>query len=331
MAVLTRHPFASRDEPLPGTAWKVDDVLSLGLFRYSPSQQVLECPYIWVWIMAGWVGDSSPLHTFCFDSYDEQKRQGGDLHAPLGAQCWQHWEEFNANFRCLKACLLDGQDVPLTQLHGARLDHATTVNPPIVHVQALTLVHASCQYPTSSSGGVDIIKHEYGEVKLTDCSTMVINGASAPAGDAFLCMSVNSPGSPTTVIREVQQYKLIRAAVTQQIFDAELAKSVNEGMDLFLLFTGVMDSTVSNLPHMSGIVDSGCFRSYFGPFAGRAFFNLGQDRPNINSAPRSHLEAVKGIGHKSADSILSQRPFNDIKDCWQKTKIQKAVLANFRF
>jgi hypothetical protein len=122
VAVLTRHRL-EREDTLPGTLWKVDDVTSLGLFRYNDFTRVLECPHIWLWIMAGWTSDE-PLKDFRFDTYDEQQRHC-DPSAPLGMQCWQHWKEPNVMFRCLKTELLEGEDVSLVQLHaGARFDPA---------------------------------------------------------------------------------------------------------------------------------------------------------------------------------------------------------------
>ena len=327
VAVLTRHRVP-REGLLPGTTWKVDDVVSLGMFRYTEALQVLECPYIWLWIMAGWTSDAA-LKDFRFATYDEQQRQC-DPTAPLGVQCWQHWEEFNVTFRCLKTVLFDGQDVSLLQLHaGARLDSATNAAPPIVHVQMLEAVQASSQYPTASNATAEV-KHEHGTIKMADARHMVLNGGSAPAGDAFLGLHIDTPSK---VIHEVQQYKLIKEAVTQKMFDAELIKSVNPGVDLFLLFTA-KESKIQVLPPRSGIVDASNFRDYYGPFAGRAFIALRSYKPDINTAPRSHLEAVKGVGPVTAENILIKRkeaPFSGPEDACKRAKVPLKVANAFAF
>jgi hypothetical protein len=201
----------------------------------------------------------------------------------------------------------------------------------------MTAVQASRQYG-AASGSVTTVKHEHDTVNLNDAAHMVRNGVSAPGGNAFLGLVVSTPSplTPYTLIHEVQQYKLVRTAVTQKMFDAEYEKSVKAGTDLFLLFTAVKERNVSTPKARSGLVDATCFRDYYGPFAGRAFVALHLDdaKLNINTAPRLHLEAVNSVGPVMAERIMQKRkeaPFTGPDDARTRTKLSSEVLGMFTF
>ena len=89
--------------------------------------------------------------------------------------------------------------------------------------------------------------------------------------------------------------------------------------DVFIVFTtGNTTVTAEDLPAQGGIVSGKNFKDYFGPFAARAFFNITID---INQATRSQLEAIAGIGEKSANHIIterSKRKFDSFEDFEQR-------------
>jgi hypothetical protein len=66
------------------------------------------------------------------------------------------------------------------------------------------------------------------------------------------------------------------------------------------------------------------FSDYFGPLAGRAFLVPSASFLNINTAPRTSLEAVDDIGEKTASAILIERK----KDLLQMLLILKKDFLN---
>src|ERR1700722_7023802 len=99
-------------------------------------------------------------------------------------------------------------------------------------------------------------------------------------------------------------------------------------MMFFILFTSG-SSNISTLPPLMAIVDRNYWSSYFGPFVGRAFMLVQSNGFNVNNATYAELTAVTGIGPKRASDLIDQRtykPFEDMKDCYQRTRIPYDVL-----
>lgn len=170
------------------------------------------------------------------------------------------------------------------------------------------------------------------------------------------------------VAREVHQYKKIKDVVSSTSFEAEMKKAASPN-DLFMLFTTArcdlfdtapspssssagataavtqpVSSTAITIgtavaatePVLAAIVDPRCWQDYFGPFAGRAFPCL--DRPHINTASRSVLEAVNGIGPGAAEAILQERhvrgPFTSYDNALTRLagkRIRSEALNNFQW
>jgi len=104
-------------------------------------------------------------------------------------------------------------------------------------------------------------------------SHIILNAPGAPAGDIFFSIKTRSPngkGSQDKIVREVGQCKLIKAPLTQDLYDAERKKSAKPD-DIFMLYTRTEISGDFALPDRSGLVDKSCWDSYFGLFAGRAY------------------------------------------------------------
>lgn len=227
----------------------------------------------------------------------------------------------------LKSSVLKDKTLKITDFHaGATFDAALMANPPSFAVRKLTVQRASQQYKTAS-GNKDNIICDQGEFKVSEADSIFLNGAGAPAGDAFLGLKGSSK-----LKREVHQYKLLQKEVTSDSIAEEREKSAGDD-DLFLLFS-VQDSKVSSedLQPFSpcGLVDGRGFKQYYGPFAGRAFY-AGNVKPDINVAGRFHLEAVAGVGEAYAKDILEKRPFDDLDDAVKKTKVPRTTLSRFRF
>lgn len=153
IGVLTRCRLAL-DQKIPEMDRTVEQLISLGLFRWKPIDSsvkgYLECPFIFLWLLATWSGDPV-LFRFNLDVYDEQESQT-DSSIPKGVQLWQNWEDTTAQFRRLKSALLDGQVVPLSTLHAGALmgSGCSTVE---VKVHKLDdMVRASRQYDTKPQG-----------------------------------------------------------------------------------------------------------------------------------------------------------------------------------
>ncbi|GES91209.1 crinkler (CRN) family protein, putative [Rhizophagus clarus] len=142
--------------------------------------------------------------------------------------------------------------------------------------------------------------------------------------------SAYSANKTVTCKKESHQCKCLKSTiVSQKTFDQEREKASDKD-DIFILYTRGR-SDVKNLPSLSAIVDCDCWKSYFGPFVGRAFLLVGSDKFNINNCTRSELTSIFGIGVKRAELLESLRPYNDLEDCFNKTRISRKFLINFRF
>ncbi len=175
------------------------------------------------------------------------------------------------------------------------------------------------------------------------------------------------------VAREVHRYKQIKDdVVSWTSFEAEMKKAASAN-DLFLLFTTArcdlfdtapsppssstgataavtqppVSSTAISIesgpssvtaaePVLAALVDPRCWQDYFGPFAGRAFPCL--DRPHLNTASRTVLEAVNGIGPAAAEAIVQERhargPFTSYDNALTRLAgnlIRSEVLNNFQW
>jgi DNA uptake protein ComE-like DNA-binding protein len=111
-------------------------------------------------------------------------------------------------------------------------------------------------------------------------------------------------------------------------------KKAASDQDIFLMFvTGDSPVDMEASERKDLLVDKSCLRSYFGPFAGRALAVLDAP-PNINVAPRSVLESVRGVGERRAAAILQARGdqcFEDLDDALRRTNVPASVLSRLSF
>jgi hypothetical protein len=212
----------------------------MGLFSYDSVHHFLKMPYIWIWILSGTSSDVL-LNSFYFPNYDEMSKLLDPASiAPQGSQCWQHWEEFNVRFRCLKSKLLANSNTSSTALHsGARFDVTTEKTPPMVAVKELKLVEASSRTDTASGSRTNwTMQHAIGSIDVSESRHIVMNAPGAPYGDAFVGIDIYPVGSQLlNHVHEVHQYKLVRGTVDTKLFCEERNKSISMDTDFFMVFT----------------------------------------------------------------------------------------------
>lgn len=155
---------------------------------------------------------------------------------------------------------------------------------------------------------------------IRDCKHFIINGSSAAAADGF-CGIEWEDG---TKARELHQNKHIKSTVCAELFEREMEKAALE-KDFFILYTThSSDVTPADLKFRSGLVCKENFDNYFGPFSSRAFRVY---KPSINSATRSQLTAIPGIGAATADKILTERKrggnFKDREDAIKRIRLNR--------
>ncbi|KAL1914250.1 uncharacterized protein VTP21DRAFT_9090 [Calcarisporiella thermophila] len=331
-AILTRHRLQA-DECVPGTNKLPEELAQPGLIRYEveagADDGYLTAPYIWIWVLARIKPSSADLvlRDWNFCTYGEL-RSRREPSCPPGAQFWQHFEHFIASFRSLKSRVFnEGQLVDFSKVHvGAR------INGDIQFVNhRLSLVRASGWENTSSAnhppGQWEVPCECSIKIDVRGCKHIILNGTSAPYGDSFLGLDTEAECQG---LNEVHQYKRYnRATLRTTDYLSERAKAASE-RDFFLLYTTAQIEDLE-LPERSGIVDATNWLDYFGPFAGRAHYFAVVGPLDINTANHRDLLGIRGIGPAYAEQIISKRPFANIADAMERTKIPEKVLKKFKF
>jgi hypothetical protein len=330
-AVLAHRRFESRDA-LVTADWTVEDVIGFGLVRWRESgDKSLEVPHILLWLLASHCGD--PLVGQLGDIHyaSEEERLQGEV--SVGLQTWQHWEEFVARFISLKSRVFAvDAGVRLDKFHfGAKLSPSAAAT--VIRAVPQDVITATKQYPSKSSSDVDLVEHEHGQSSVSAGGVIVINGHSAEAGDVFRPVDVELGSDQYLRVNEVSACRRRKSSLSQSQFGIEREKAASD-QDIFLMFvTGDSSVDMAASEHKDGLVDKSCLHAYFGPFAGRALAILDAP-PNINVAPRSVLESVRGVGESRAAAILQARGdqcFEDIDDARRRTNIPASILSRFSF
>jgi hypothetical protein len=336
LRVILTHTTLIASDPIPGTNILPEELSKLGLIKFEKQNEfsgegTLTCPYIWLWLMSNSSKSDGVLRNWNFKYYSELQSNDGDPTIPPGCQFWQHFEHFIASFRVLKSKVFEiNKEIKLEDIHAGAKHNFGTVT---IKNIPLSLEKSTQQHSTKSSDysvnktvtckrGDDQIN-----IDLTDASVCIINGSSAPAGDSFCPIYfANSPQLHT----ESHQCKCLKSkTVNKTTFNEEREKACDND-DIFILYT-CGRSNVESLSPLSAIVDCDCWKPYFGPFVGRAFHLVKSDKFNANSCTISELTSNYGIGPKRALELESHRPYNDLEDCFNKTKIPRQFLINFRF
>jgi len=297
----------------------VESVIQLGLFRWKPNHTsvgILECPFVFVWLLATWSGDAA-LVNFRLPAYDEIRQQSApDL--PLGLQCWQNWEEVPSRFRMLKSSLLVGNMISFGDLHAGALMSKQTGNIKVKVTALQNLLRATKQYATKGNPRSNMIEHQLGTDDVQNCNCFFLNGYSATAADGFCGVILEDD----KIVRELHQYKHIQKKVSVQLLQSEYNIAANTH-DFFILFTTHKSAVEErNLPPNTALVCEQNFSDYFGPFAARAFQRM---KININTATRTQLQSMEGIGVEGANRLLDNRRvhgvYKDSQDCFTRTGV----------
>jgi len=333
--VILTHKKLRYDQYISNIVKKTpEQLVQPGLIQFHKISELgegyLSAPYIWIWILSEQRSDEKSdyiLQHWRFDDYVERKSklQVGP-ETPPGAQFWQNFEDFVARFRCIKSRIFnEGEHVNISEMHtGAVLNiEFQFVN---YHLGFCTATKQIDTHSTSDNMKEWFITCTHDIVNARDCQKFILNCASAPTGDGFVCLVC-----PERVLNEVHQYKhLQKSNFTLDNYQDERYKAASTD-DFFLAFTTQKNCNWDdNLPPNSGIVHGQNWGKYFGPFAGRAFIFSQDSPPDINSASYMHLQLIEGIGMERAEKIISKRPFNSLEEAVEKTGINEKILKRFK-
>ncbi|CAG8753632.1 8303_t:CDS:1, partial [Gigaspora rosea] len=325
--ILSNTPL-SIHYPVPGTNLRPGQFAEMSLIRFEAKNSAfgrLTCPYVWLWLMAHAVNDPILLN-WRFDYYNEIQHIHKPAKIPPGAQTWQHFKWFVADFRVLKSVIYK-ENVSIHTMHPSSAFDLHKDNDIYFKSKPPELVCSSYRVSTKSSN-VDSLKHENGTIDATDGQHLILNSEDAPAGNVFCYIAEETSTGQEKNITEVLQLKKhdnkTSISLNEYLEERSKAAGVN---DIFLLLTtGKSQIDISQLPARSGIVHQNNWKEYFGPFAGRAFIYANIEPPDINTVSRSWLSGIDGIGRKYADLIIKNRPYQSLEDCHQKTGISHKIL-----
>ena len=345
-STFARRSFSSLQSSV-SPKFTVEDALTLGLIRWNPETQTLEMPFILLWLLTTGTPTAPPLlRQLAHDNVSS------GIVKRTGLEGWGSWQDFVAKFQSLKSKVFDGKEMTLAELHaGAKLSDSAAKS--FIRVKKQDVVWTKKRYPSRSDRGqegiVEMIEHEQGEAPFKTSDILVVNGPGAPAADIFSRVHLRDPDASVEDREGVWVNETFacrhwqKETLSQSDYENEREKAAGSE-DVFMMFvTGDSDDvdleSKKKVPahhhHLrNGLVGSKNFSAYFGPFAGRAF-RLREEPPNINTTPRSVLEAVEGIGPARAKTILQERichgPFNDLQDAMVRTHIPEHILNQLTF
>jgi len=265
--------FGNYSTKIPGTNVTVDDVVAKGLFRYDPMRKKLECPFIWIYMMARHRKHDILWRMLRITAENSTSLYSASEAAPGSRMWWQDWERFAMGYRALRSASYANTPIRYSELHrGASLNLTAKQD---VEIVPMPLKMVSSSYQVNTMKPPDIIQCEMENVDITACRHIILNGESALAGDSFCCVRLGEGG----YLREIHQCKLVSGgALTRTIMEAERKKAARDE-DYFLIFSTYDTVALANIPPMTGIVVRENFRDYFGPFFSRAVFLASINRP----------------------------------------------------
>ena len=245
--------------------------LQLVQLEYSSSGKLVRLllPYIWIHLA---LVEEQQLQDWALLDY----RDINDKPDPNGFD----WETFLVRFRALKSLVWnDGEIVSLSDLHaGAWINPAgfggrCVKNRPLQIVTANGWTATNAQQFGLKKGQRGTIGPD-GQTAVTgedlqngNYSYIVRNARSAPAAD-FAALLEDAGGKPFS---ECGQAKQGQAKVDNQVIQDERAKSCDADDVLILFCTEEKHIEPQDLPPMTGIVQPAQWRTYFGPYVGRAW------------------------------------------------------------
>lgn len=301
-SLLLGQKFQSLRSPLGSST--VGEYQKLGLVRWDPVTKLLECPFIWLQIMCETIPELRDISsTGCaLQSVEAHTSSPSSIY-----KIWQHWEDFVARYWCFKTSVLNGQTITWQELHnGAFFKTVTDRDNPKFVVKELKLVTAMHQGPTDSSMTKEILT-DAGMVTPSCGDYHVMSAYGNPAGDSFCFLPLEAE-TPVVFSMSCKSQAINRSVAE---YKAEHSKATNGNNDYFIEYSlsKYPSFTTDDLPNgRCGLVCEDNFRSYFGPYSGRAFVMKNFTAlPNINSASKVLLQSVDGIGSTTVENILIER------------------------
>ena len=281
----------------------------------------ISIPYIWIKLLSSY-SSNELLQRFLLRSEMDDPNSNSPN--------WQDWETFNMNILALKSFVFArlGEPVNVQTLHsGAKWGNGTMTD--VINVSELQVQMATRQISTSTFNISDSVQCEHGIVIPSNGSNIILNAPGASAADSFCCRNVSIGGS----ILELHQYKLQKAILNQDDFEAERVKAVptttsTTNPALFLLITSSSIREPMVLPPNCGLVDRSCYEDFFGPYAARAFIH---NKVYANIASFQSLVLVPRIGEVRATAIQDHRPFTGATDCHNRAGIPLDVAESLCF
>ncbi|KAL3667567.1 hypothetical protein V7S43_007121 [Phytophthora oleae] len=280
----------------------LDQVISTGLVRRE--DKFLTCPYVLYLLV------DSPSSPWSNDnSYAPKAREE--------VKPWQTWETFNCKFRALKsvACMgeVNWKDIHCEARFGRGCDRLVIEKPR--------------QYSLCVKKMKTDLEEGFADGDICSCGNdpgryfLYQPAAGSESGDAFTCVKDVKDG----FFHEVHQYKSLQNKFLQKDLMLEKAKAVGKD-DLFLLYcTSEVEGDIESLKNCA-VVDSTCWKEYYGPFAARAFYVSTVPPPDLNTSPELNLQLVPGIGPVTSKKIAEKRPYSSFEDAHEKTGVNMKTL-----
>ena len=288
--ILSRQPIRLQ-ELIPGSDLRWEHITAPGLLWFEKIEEAsgseysyntwgyLVAPYIWLWLLARLLPPENTerlcqfLRKWEFNDYQQLLHlQTGK--GPAGKVTWQNFETFCCYFRILRSLGFgDGQEVGFKLLHSGCKKLRDDENTIVVNRQ-LDYAEAARRYNTKAASAKDVVTNHAGTLDADkQLFKVILNAPSASAGDFFL--SIQTPAQPfrhyqSEIVREVGQCKFINGGLNKTTYNEERNKSAGPA-DFFILYTTAETPDDIALPDRSGLVDRSSWKSYFGPFAGRAY------------------------------------------------------------
>jgi hypothetical protein len=236
---------------------------------------------------------------------------------PLSIQTWQHWEDINARFRCLKSILFsESSYVKLEDLHLGAKFSSSELRSWRIPSRPLLVENLYEQYDSSSS------------FCQFQSDKFYVSVPGNPAGHGFC--SFRDPMNGVH-FHEVHQYKHRKKKISEENFLDEKSKSSSDH-DFFILFS-TSESNDFELPINAALVDSSNWKEYYGPYWARAFYMKTRHAPSINQGSIFQLSSIKGVKRHRAEKIIEERKrgeFLSLDDASTRLKIAKRTLSLYR-
>ncbi|CAG8593794.1 1111_t:CDS:1, partial [Acaulospora morrowiae] len=193
------------------------------------------------------------------------------------------------------AVIEEGELIKISDIHaGARLnDDIQFKNHSLQLEVAKHHIDTRSKNLTTSEWKVDCY---HSTVDVRQFKHCIISAPASPYGDSFLSLDKSGTESPN----EIHQFKLRKKAVSEKEYQKEREKSASEN-DFFILFT-IANCNIP-IPKRSGIVDGKAFTNYFGPFAGRAYRSISNNKvKTIHTVSLGQMCYVSQISRERVNS-----------------------------